>query len=130
MCSPRRRATNFVAVPALVNAFEYQIIGRMLKECLDVYVPLVDDHAVDAILRPQAPSRRYFRPPATPFGVVPSAAVSLLFVPNLFGRPLPVEREHLELPLHLRHGGQEARLAVARLVAHRARNGKLLPLRA
>lgn len=30
---------------------EYWIIGRMLKEGLDVYVPLVDDHAVDAIVR-------------------------------------------------------------------------------
>lgn len=30
---------------------EYWIIGRMLKEGLDVYVPLVDDHAVDAIIR-------------------------------------------------------------------------------
>lgn len=30
---------------------EYWIIGRMLKEGLDVYVPLVDDHAVDAIIK-------------------------------------------------------------------------------
>ena len=30
---------------------EYWIIGRMLKEGLDVYVPLVDDHAVDAIVK-------------------------------------------------------------------------------
>ncbi|MDE2320603.1 MAG: hypothetical protein KGL31_01615, partial [candidate division NC10 bacterium] len=30
---------------------EYWIIGRMLKEGMDVYVPLVDDHAVDAIIR-------------------------------------------------------------------------------
>jgi len=30
---------------------EYWVIGRMLKEGLDVYVPLVDDHAVDAIVR-------------------------------------------------------------------------------
>jgi hypothetical protein len=30
---------------------EYWIIGRMLKEGMDVYVPLVDDHAVDAIVR-------------------------------------------------------------------------------
>lgn len=32
---------------------EYWIIGRMLKEGMDVYVPLVDDHAVDAIVRRQ-----------------------------------------------------------------------------
>jgi hypothetical protein len=30
---------------------EYWIIGLMLKEGLDVYVPLVDDHAVDAIIK-------------------------------------------------------------------------------
>jgi hypothetical protein len=30
---------------------EYWIIGRMLKEGLDVYVPLVDDNAVDAVVR-------------------------------------------------------------------------------
>ena len=30
---------------------EYWIIGRMLKEGIDVYVPLVDDHAVDAIIK-------------------------------------------------------------------------------
>ncbi len=30
---------------------EYWIIGRMLKEGLDVYIPLVDDDAVDAVIR-------------------------------------------------------------------------------
>lgn len=30
---------------------EYWIVGRMLKEGLDVYVPLVDDDAVDAVIR-------------------------------------------------------------------------------
>ncbi|RIV29229.1 hypothetical protein D2Q93_01270 [Alicyclobacillaceae bacterium I2511] len=30
---------------------EYYVIGLMLKEGLDVYVPLVDDNAVDAIVR-------------------------------------------------------------------------------
>lgn len=30
---------------------EYWIIGRMLKEGRDVYVPLVDDHAVDGIIK-------------------------------------------------------------------------------
>jgi hypothetical protein len=30
---------------------EYWIIGKMLKEGMDVYVPLVDDHAVDAIVK-------------------------------------------------------------------------------
>jgi hypothetical protein len=30
---------------------EYWIIGQMLKQGLDVYVPLVDDDAVDAVIR-------------------------------------------------------------------------------
>jgi hypothetical protein len=30
---------------------EYWIIGRMLKEGLDIYVPLVDDDAIDAVIR-------------------------------------------------------------------------------
>lgn len=30
---------------------EYYLIGLMLKEGLDVYVPLVDDNAVDAIIK-------------------------------------------------------------------------------
>ena len=30
---------------------EFWIVGRMLKEGMDVYMPLVDDHAVDAIVR-------------------------------------------------------------------------------
>ncbi len=30
---------------------EYWVIGKMLKEGLDVYVPIVDDDAIDAIVR-------------------------------------------------------------------------------
>ena len=30
---------------------EYWIIGQMLKEGLDVYIPLVDDDAIDAVIR-------------------------------------------------------------------------------
>lgn len=30
---------------------EYWVIGLMLKEGMDVYIPLVDDHAVDAIVK-------------------------------------------------------------------------------
>ena len=30
---------------------EYWIIGRMLKEGIDVYVPLVDDFGIDAVIR-------------------------------------------------------------------------------
>ena len=32
---------------------EYWVIGNMLKEGLDVYVPLVDDFGIDAIVRKQ-----------------------------------------------------------------------------
>jgi hypothetical protein len=30
---------------------EFWIIGQMMKEGLDVYVPLVDDMAIDAVVR-------------------------------------------------------------------------------
>lgn len=30
---------------------EYWIIGLMLKEGMDIYIPLVDDHAVDALVK-------------------------------------------------------------------------------
>ena len=30
---------------------EYWIIGNMLKEGIDVYVPMVDDFGVDAVIR-------------------------------------------------------------------------------
>ncbi len=30
---------------------EFYIIGRMLKEGLDLYIPLVDDNAIDAVVR-------------------------------------------------------------------------------
>jgi len=36
---------------AFGKRMEYWIIGNMLKEGLDVYIPLVDDHAVDAIVK-------------------------------------------------------------------------------
>lgn len=32
---------------------EYWIIGRMLKEGIDVYVPMVDDFGIDAVIRKQ-----------------------------------------------------------------------------
>ena len=36
---------------AFGKRIEYWIIGLMLKEGIDVYVPLVDDHAVDALIK-------------------------------------------------------------------------------
>lgn len=44
-------ATTFRHSAGFGKRIEYWIIGRMLKEGMDVYVPLVDDHAVDAIVR-------------------------------------------------------------------------------
>jgi hypothetical protein len=32
---------------------EYWLIGQMLREGLDVYVPLVDDFGIDAVIRKQ-----------------------------------------------------------------------------
>lgn len=32
---------------------EYNLIGKMLMEGLDVYIPLVDDHGVDAVIKKQ-----------------------------------------------------------------------------
>ena len=40
---------------AFGKRIEYWIVGQMLKEGLDVYLPLVDDNAVDAVVkRPDA----------------------------------------------------------------------------
>ena len=36
---------------AFGKRIEYWVIGRMLKEGLDVYVPLVDDMGIDAVVR-------------------------------------------------------------------------------
>jgi hypothetical protein len=49
LATGRRRA--FRSTAGFGRRIEYWIIGRMLKEGMDVYVPLVDDHAVDAIVR-------------------------------------------------------------------------------
>jgi hypothetical protein len=60
---------------------EYWIVGRMLKEGMDVYVPLVDDQAVDAIVRRpngsvaliqiKARSREVIRGDAALFAAIP-----------------------------------------------------------
>lgn len=44
-------ATSFRNSASFGKRMEYWIIGRMLKEGLDVYVPLVDDDAIDAVIR-------------------------------------------------------------------------------
>jgi hypothetical protein len=44
-------AKTFRHSAGLGKRIEYWIIGLMLKEGLDVYVPLVDDDAIDAVVR-------------------------------------------------------------------------------
>jgi hypothetical protein len=41
----------FRNVAGFGKRIEFWIIGQMLKEGLDVYVPLVDDNAIDAVIR-------------------------------------------------------------------------------
>lgn len=36
---------------AFGKRIEYYVVGRMLKEGLDVYMPLVDDNAIDAVVK-------------------------------------------------------------------------------
>lgn len=48
---PMANQKTFRNSAAFGKRIEYWIIGRMLKEGIDVYVPLVDDHAVDAIIK-------------------------------------------------------------------------------
>src|SRR5271155_2905372 len=48
---PTVPAKTFRSSAGFGKRIEYWIIGLMLKEGMDVYVPLVDDHAVDAIVR-------------------------------------------------------------------------------
>jgi hypothetical protein len=44
-------AISFRHTSGFGRRIEYWIIGRMLKEGLDVYVPLVDDFGIDAVIR-------------------------------------------------------------------------------
>lgn len=43
-------AKSFRSSASFGRRIEYWIIGRMLKDGLDVYTPTVDDHAVDAVV--------------------------------------------------------------------------------
>jgi hypothetical protein len=49
--SPLSAPKSFRSSAGFGKRIEYWIVGRMLKEGMDVYMPLVDDHAVDAIVR-------------------------------------------------------------------------------
>jgi hypothetical protein len=50
-------AISFRNTAAFGKRIEYWIIGRMLKEGLDLYLPLVDDDAIDAVIR--RPDRKF-----------------------------------------------------------------------
>ena len=43
--------TTFRHTAGFGKRVEYNIIGKMLMEGLDVYIPLVDDHGVDCIIK-------------------------------------------------------------------------------
>lgn len=45
------RDTSFRHSAGFGKRMEYNLIGQMLMEDLDVYVPLVDDHGVDAVIK-------------------------------------------------------------------------------
>lgn len=45
------RDTSFRHTASFGKRMEYVIIAKMLKEGLDVYVPLVDDNGIDAVVR-------------------------------------------------------------------------------
>lgn len=42
---------SFRSVASFGKRMEYNLIGKMLMEGLDVYLPLVDDHGVDCIVK-------------------------------------------------------------------------------
>jgi hypothetical protein len=50
---PARTGIKFRHSAGFGRRMEYWIIGQMLKEGLDVYVPLVDDFGFDAVIRKQ-----------------------------------------------------------------------------
>ncbi len=61
---------------------EYWVVGRMLKEGMDVYVPLVDDHAVDAIVRRNDGSVALIQIKARSAGVIPGDAALFSAIPH------------------------------------------------
>ena len=61
---------------------EYWIIGRMLKEGLDVYIPLVDDDAIDAVIRREDGSFITVQVKARSKDVVPGDAALFAAIPH------------------------------------------------
>ena len=46
-----KKVTSFRNSAAFGKRIEFYIIGLMLKDGLDVYIPLVDDDAIDAVVK-------------------------------------------------------------------------------
>jgi hypothetical protein len=46
-----QEAKSFRHSAAFGKRIEYYVIGLMLKEGLDVYLPMVDDDAIDAVIK-------------------------------------------------------------------------------
>jgi hypothetical protein len=67
---------------AFGKRIEYWIIGRMLKEGIDVYVPLVDDHAVDAIIKRKDGSTALIQIKARSKEVIPGDAALFAAIPH------------------------------------------------
>lgn len=67
---------------AFGKRIEYWIIGRMLKEGLDVYIPLVDDHAVDAIIKRHDGSTALIQIKARSKEVIPGDAALFAAIPH------------------------------------------------
>jgi len=61
---------------------KYWIIGRMLKEGLDVYFPLVDDNAVDAVIRRDDGSFITIQIKAKSKDVIPGDAALFAAIPH------------------------------------------------
>jgi len=61
---------------------EYWIIGEMLKEGLDVYVPLVDDDAIDAVVRREDGTYITIQIKARSKNVVPGDAALFAAIPH------------------------------------------------
>ena len=63
---------------------EYWLIGRMLKEGLDVYVPLVDDFGIDVVIRKSNNEFIEVQIKARSSNVIPGDAALLqrLFIPR------------------------------------------------
>ena len=67
---------------AFGKRIEYWIVGRMLKEGLDVYIPLVDDHAVDAIIKRADGSTALIQIKARSKHVIPGDAALFAAIPH------------------------------------------------